>query len=330
MAGEGTWTVNADGTVSFDPLPGYSGAATPVDYTVQDSLGESASATLAVQVTPVTPSATDDAGVASFNKAVTIDVLANDDAGSSAAPLDPTSVRLLDPADGQYKTSVAIAGQGTWTANADGTVTFTPAAGFSGEATPLRYRVSDSNGSTANAEVAVRVGVASKATPDNSTGKPGQPVTVNPLTNDTPTAGATWVADSLCLVVPASGDCVKQYTDPKVGTWTVNDDGTVTFTSVSGFSGVATIGYQLTDSNGVTVSSQIQVRISASTPTPTTTPTPSATPTPVSTGTPTPTGTSLARTGAQLSTTLMMGLILLGAGTILVGRGRRRRRGARA
>ncbi len=46
VSGEGTYTVNANGTVTFDPLPSYTGVATPVTYVVADSLGRYANATI--------------------------------------------------------------------------------------------------------------------------------------------------------------------------------------------------------------------------------------------------------------------------------------------
>lgn len=39
VSGQGTYTANADGTVTFDPLPAFSGTATPVNYTIQDEDG---------------------------------------------------------------------------------------------------------------------------------------------------------------------------------------------------------------------------------------------------------------------------------------------------
>ena len=38
-----------------------------------------------------------------------------------------------------------------------------------------------------------------------------------------------------------------------MGTWVVNSDGTMTFTPVAGFTGTASIGYLVTDTNGVEV-----------------------------------------------------------------------------
>ena len=43
---EGTYTVNADGTVTFDPLPIFAGVASPVTYIVADTLGRYVSATI--------------------------------------------------------------------------------------------------------------------------------------------------------------------------------------------------------------------------------------------------------------------------------------------
>ncbi|WP_298140510.1 Ig-like domain-containing protein, partial [Flavobacterium sp.] len=39
VPGEGTYTANADGTVTFDPLPTFSGTTTPVNYTIEDNNG---------------------------------------------------------------------------------------------------------------------------------------------------------------------------------------------------------------------------------------------------------------------------------------------------
>ncbi len=56
VANEGTYTVDPQtGVVTFDPLPAFSGAATPIKYVVADSTGQIAAATIAVTVT--TPSA---------------------------------------------------------------------------------------------------------------------------------------------------------------------------------------------------------------------------------------------------------------------------------
>ena len=75
---------------------------------------------------------------------VTVDVLDNDLAGTDAT-LVPGTVQLKDPADGTWKTSVTVAGEGTWTVDTTtGKVTFAPEAAFTGTGT-ITYRVTDSD-----------------------------------------------------------------------------------------------------------------------------------------------------------------------------------------
>ena len=52
IEGEGTYTVNANGTVTFDPLPTFTGTATAVTYQAVDDLGQYVSATITPSVTP--------------------------------------------------------------------------------------------------------------------------------------------------------------------------------------------------------------------------------------------------------------------------------------
>ncbi|MBT8192095.1 MAG: hypothetical protein KJP22_01740, partial [Acidimicrobiia bacterium] len=69
---------------------------------------------------------------------VTIELLSNDGAG---APLDPSTLVLVDPVIGlESETGFAVAGEGIWAVNGDGTVTFTPEAGFVGDPTEVLYR----------------------------------------------------------------------------------------------------------------------------------------------------------------------------------------------
>ena len=88
----------------------------------------------------MTPVATDDTDTTAYETPVTVGVLGNDTAGDVAVPLDATTVVLFDPADSTYKTSVTIPGEGTYAVQSDGTVTFTPATGFFGPATPVELQ----------------------------------------------------------------------------------------------------------------------------------------------------------------------------------------------
>jgi hypothetical protein len=127
--GHGAVTVSADGTFTYTPASGYSGPDS-FDYTVSDGTLQD-TGTLSITVTAVSnhaPVATDDA------YSVPQDTVLN---GSSllANDTDPdgdalTAAKAADPTHG----AVAV--------NADGTFTYTPAAGYSGP-DAFTYTVSD-------------------------------------------------------------------------------------------------------------------------------------------------------------------------------------------
>lgn len=92
----------------------------------------------------VLPSANDDQVCAvSAASPVSVSVAANDGAGSF--PLDPSTVRLIDPVSGSAVTTVTISGEGTYTLTATtGVVEFNPAPGFT--TSSVRYTIRDSQG----------------------------------------------------------------------------------------------------------------------------------------------------------------------------------------
>jgi len=140
----------ADG-LRFDPVDGFVGDAT-FNYVAIDSDGN-VDATPATVTIPLTNNggvvtdivANPDSAVAQGNSdPITIDVLAND-----TGHLDGARVYLLN-ADGTVTNRLVVDGEGVWTVNADNTITFTPAAGFVGTPTPVRYLVEDANGARSN------------------------------------------------------------------------------------------------------------------------------------------------------------------------------------
>ncbi len=78
-AAHGSTAVNADGTITYTPAPGFNGSDA-FTYTVGDGQGGSATAAVSVTVTPVNdaPVAVNDAATTAEETAVTIAVLAND------------------------------------------------------------------------------------------------------------------------------------------------------------------------------------------------------------------------------------------------------------
>jgi CshA-type fibril repeat protein len=137
---QGTYTVNADGSVLFDPLPTFAGTATAITYQVPDTIGRVVSATITPTITPApNPVLAPDTSSGPFNTAQNMPVLSND--LDNLAPLDQSSVKLckidapaeiapdcsltdLTTADGSYSVD-----------QTSGVVTFTPATGFIGTAT---------------------------------------------------------------------------------------------------------------------------------------------------------------------------------------------------
>lgn len=135
------------------------------------------------------PSALDDAATGEVangvRQPVTVNVLANDRAGSAA--IDRGSVRI-EGAGGNGR-ALAVAGQGNWTVNNDGSIRFTPQAGTSGNVTPIRYTVADTVGRRSNsAQVAV-----SYSASGGDGGNGGDASTSAACNNDAMwRAGSTW------------------------------------------------------------------------------------------------------------------------------------------
>ena len=133
--GVGTYTVAADGTVTFVPEPNFVGTAPAVTVVREDKNGTKAYATYTPTVTPVTLTPTNKVSEDIQNVPQTETptfALSNDETAQI------TSKKLIDPATGQptAETTVTVAGEGTYTIDpTTGAVTFTPEKDFVGIAT---------------------------------------------------------------------------------------------------------------------------------------------------------------------------------------------------
>ncbi|MEV5963826.1 tandem-95 repeat protein [Kribbella sp. NPDC051952] len=269
VAGQGKYTVKPDGKIVFDPLPVFSGAATPVGYQVADGNGAIGTSTLTVHVTKVQPDASDDVASTAYDTTVTVSVLANDEAGDPAVSLVPGSVRLLDPKTKQPKTTVVVDGEATYKVTAEGKVTVDPVPSFTGVASPIAYRVSDVNGTLASAILTVTIAkpAAPAAKPDVATGKQNVPLRIDPLANDTAGEGTGLDPLSLAILDPADGSLKKLVKIPGQAAYRVNPDGTVTVDPLPGFTGTATkLTYRVTDWFDQATRSTISVSITPVTP----------------------------------------------------------------
>ena len=251
----GTATLNGDGTVTYTPNARFVGVDR-FGYTVTD--GElSASADVVVNVneppTPQPDEPTPQPRVVANQPPLAAADQAETDSGESVriAVLDNDT----DPeGDAPSLVEVTPGANGTTTPNDDGTITYTPNAGFSG-ADSFRYTVSDGV-LTSSGDVEVIVNEA--PTP--------QPVAA---ANRAPTAVAdaaeTEAGEALQIAVldndadpDGAAPRLSEVTDPANGRAAVNSDGTVTYTPNPGFVGSDRFDYTVTDGEltataGVTV-----------------------------------------------------------------------------
>lgn len=287
------------GELVYTPAEGWSGTDT-FTYLLEAG-GRTSTATVTVVVTPV---AGDDAYVVAPGVQTPLDVLDND-AGDA---LEITGV--TQPVVGDV---VLVDGELRVTApeGRTGTLTFT-------------YTVTDASGRTATAEVTV--GLVAVSADDAVTGVPGQPVVLTPLDNDAPTAGSSFVVESMGLVDPATGSLLTRVEVPE-GVWEVLQDGSVRFTPASAdIEGVVAIEYLVMDTAGGVSGAMLQVTFSGGPvpPVPTAPTTPVAAP--VAPGAPavTPTGAPLATTGADVAATAALAALVTLLGTAMLLAARRR------
>lgn len=256
IPGQADYKVNPDGSVTVDPLPGFTGAATKVTYRIADLFGQTARSTITVTITPITPVASDDSARTPYEKSVTVPVLANDKPGDPTAPLVPGSLLLVDPADGAMKAAVRIPNEGVYTV-AGGAVRTDPSATFRGSGTPLTYQVADSNGTKTSARLTVTVGQPPVAIADNASTLQNMTVTVNVLSNDRPGTDAALVRSSVGL-----NGSAKKVTVPQQGTYTVLTTGSIEFDPLPAFRGKASpVQYRVADSDGNYATSTLSMTV---------------------------------------------------------------------
>jgi CshA-type fibril repeat protein len=135
----------ATGIVSFTPESDFIGTADPLPYVVEDQMGRAVSSTHTPTVVDP-PELSNDSGQSEQGVAQVISIFGNDSPANAGVPFNLATLRLCRPTDTPpacTQTSVSIAGEGTYSINGDGTVTFTPEPEFVGVATPIAYVVED-------------------------------------------------------------------------------------------------------------------------------------------------------------------------------------------
>jgi hypothetical protein len=244
----GTLVLDADGSLTYTPDPGYVGADS-FTYEISDGNGGTDQATVTIDVTNAAPVAGDDSystnvDVALVRSAVT-GVLAND----TDADGDPLTVAL--------GTDVT---NGTLALDADGSFTYTPDPGYIG-VDSFTYEVSDDVNATDTATVAIDVldpdvNLTPVANDDDYDTRPGVPLTAPApgfLTNDTDADGDTLTAT--LIVDPADNGVLAAF-----------PDGSFTYTPDPGFVGTDTFVYRISDGFGGTAEATVTIDVTNAAP----------------------------------------------------------------
>ena len=258
---QGTYTVQPNGDISFQPAPDFHGTPTPARLRVRDKNGSTAEAVYQPTVTQVIPTSTNaestglqgqaQKGTPTFTP------------GDSAVSIDMDSPMTFE--DGQPKKTVQ--GVGEYTINSDGSITFTPEKQYVGTPTPVTVRRVDKNGTEVTATYTPTV---TKVTPVGtnvtSTGPQGVPQTGTPSFQ-----GGDPLVPIDETVAPSFEDGAKEKVIPGQGTYTITPDGEVTFTPDKQFVGKPdSVTVKRVDKNGTPVTATYSPEFAKLTPTGTT------------------------------------------------------------
>lgn len=225
-ASAGTISNNGD-SLAFTLATGFIGTET-FEYTIADTTGKTASATVTLVVENLAPVATDDAISIQTGVATTVDVLVNDYDPDG----DDISVTGVD------NTHIDL----SVTDNGDGTLTLEALNGFTGDITVV-YTITDTEGATASANVVVTVTAGPPtggnqppvAQPDAFFTVVNQAKVINPLANDSDPDG-----DALSIVSVDDSGLLGTITD-------IQADGSMTYTPPADWCGTETFTYTITD-----------------------------------------------------------------------------------
>ena len=274
---EGTYSIDpATGIVTFEPLPTFKGKATGVTVNVtakatdasSNQLDVTSSATYTPEVEAVVPTATPARTSGKQGQPQKEDAKKMFHKGDDTAPIDNTTIKLVDPTTNAEVTSLPAKDStgkqvGTYTLDPDtGIITFQPNPDFKGTPEPAKVTAADKNGTKVTTTYTPTVTpVEPTGTPVTSEGKQGQTQTGKPVfTQGDETAPITITEDQPAkLVDPATGEATeateipaKDSTGKTVGKYEINPlTGVVTFTPNKDFTGTpvpATV--EVKDANG--------------------------------------------------------------------------------
>ena len=258
IPGQGTYTINPDGAVTFTPDKQFVGKPDPVTVKRVDKNGTPVTATYSPEFTKVTPTGT--TATSTGPQGVPQTGTPTFQGGDPLVPIDET----VEPSFNDGSKEKTIPGQGTYTITPDGAVTFTPDKQFVGKPDPITVKRVDKNGTPVTATYSPEfTKVTPTGTGDKTEGLQGQ-VQKGKITFE---AGSPQVGfPENNTPVFDTGTNVKEIA--KVGKLEVDMEGNVTFTPVKIFVGkTPEIELSRADVNGTVAKTNYQATVTAVTPT---------------------------------------------------------------
>ena len=258
VPGEGTYTIDENGVVTFTPEPQFTGKASGVTVKRVDKNGTEITAQYTPTVKPVTPKAkgvttTDVQGAKQTGTPVFTAGKTTVNGVEKTVDLDDTKPATFE--DGS--TTKEVPGEGTYTVAPDGTVTFTPNKDFTGQATGVTVKRVDKNGTPVTATYTPVVLPVTPAGKDvTSIGEKGKPQSETPVftPGTTKVNGKTVTVPIDETVAPTFEDGTTTKEVPGEGTYTIDKNGKVTFTPEPDFVGTAKgVTVKRVDENGTPV-----------------------------------------------------------------------------
>ena len=264
----GTYTIDpTTGVITFTPNKDFVGTPDAAKVTAKDTNGTKVETTYTPTVTPVIPMAEPKETTDIQGKPQTQDTESMFKQGDEVAPIDKTTVKLVDPSGNEVTTMPAMKDGkevGTYTIDpTTGVITFTPNKDFVGTPDAAKVTAKDTNGTKVETTYTPTVTpVTPEGTPAETTDIQGKEQNGKP--EFTPGNPEVPMDDE----VPATfedGSTTK--TIPGEGTYTVKPDGTVAFTPEKTFTGKGTgVTVKRVDKNGTPVTAKYTPTVTPVTP----------------------------------------------------------------
>ena len=217
IPGEGTYVISPDGTVTFTPEANFVGKGTGVTIVRKDKNGTTVTASYRPTVVdPSTGHDTTSTGAKGRPQVAT---------PTFEGHINPT----VPPTFEDGSATMVVPGEGSYTIDKDGKITFTPEPDFVGRAKGVVVKRLDMYGNAVTARYTPTVLGQTQVSDATSEGLKGQTQTGKP----------NFTGDVDLTVPPTFEDGTTEKVVPGEGTYVISPDGTVTFTPEADFVGQA-------------------------------------------------------------------------------------------